>query len=194
MAGDGCQEVGVAAAGVEHQPLGMAGGQGDQLILELEWAELRQFVIIDSRHGGVSSSATAIIRISEACDWRSPAAPGHWRSRQSSKPDLHPMRGVVIRQPKTDRPIRDHVRIDAGEGDAAPNAIRIFHRESRIVPGRAETRSRSPATPWECRASACRNAPCRRRPRMLSTPGAVHPSGRAGVPGPAAAPDMRRLA
>ena len=51
MAGDGCQEVGIAATGVEHHPIGVTGGQAHQLVLELERAELRQLGVIDSRHG-----------------------------------------------------------------------------------------------------------------------------------------------
>ena len=50
-AGGGRQEVGIAATGVEHHPIGMAGGQAHQLVFELEWTELRQLGVIDSRHG-----------------------------------------------------------------------------------------------------------------------------------------------
>ena len=50
VARDGRQEVRVAAAGVEHHALGVAGRQPRQLILDLERTELRQFGVIDRAH------------------------------------------------------------------------------------------------------------------------------------------------
>ena len=50
VARDGRHEVRVAATGVEHQALGVAGRQARQLILDLERAQLRQFGVIDCAH------------------------------------------------------------------------------------------------------------------------------------------------
>ena len=99
---------------------------------------------------------------------------------------------TVIHQPQAERSIRDDGCINRGVGDATPNAIRIFNPNSHIVLSRVETLSRSCGHALGMHGSRRRRSPSQTQSQDALDAGALHPSGRAGVPGPAAASDMRR--
>ena len=77
--------------------------------------------------------------------------------------------------------------------DAAGDAARVLDRDLVARGVVAEGDLEAAATRAGCTGRDGATAPRRRKPEDPLEPGAVHPARRAGVPGPAAAPDVRRL-
>src|SRR5262245_14526618 len=102
------------------------------------------------------------------------------------------MRGAVIDQRQGDAPGRDLAAVDLHARDAAGDAVRVFdaHLVARAVIAERDREARPAARDaWvdEQRGAAEAKA------QEPFDPRAIHPTGGAGVPGPAAAARMGRL-